>query len=460
MRQRTTMILSAALVAVLAGATPSFAAEAGTPGAPGLGDPYYPGYGNGGYDVSHYDLVTRYDAADSLTATATITATSSQELSSFNLDLYGLTVDSASVDGKTVTTSRSGSELTVNAGVGSGKQFVTVIKYHGSPKLYDMPGTGKSGWFRTKSGVVIAGEPEGAASWFPCNDHPSDKASYSFAITVPKGTVAIANGVPQGTEVGSDGWTTYRYVEDEPMAPYLATATVGDYQLTVTDHGGIPVVLASVGPPSSALARTPEVVDFLAGLFGPYPFSAMGGIAAGQVPGMTFALEVQTRPIYTGNAGDLSTVVHENAHQWFGDSVSMKQWKDIWLAEGFATYAEWMWSEKHGGTTADATFRQYYAEPASADHWSPMTADPKVADLFGSSVYTRGAMTLHALRRTVGDDVFFRILKTWAQQKKGGNATTAEFIATANSVAGKDLGSLFHAWLYTTGKPSAPPLTR
>ncbi|GGJ85176.1 peptidase [Pilimelia anulata] len=459
-RPRPTALLAAVLLAAVA-ATPAAAGPRRPgPGAAGIGDSYYPGYGNGGYDVAHYDLVTRYDTAtDNLTATATITARATQDLSAFNLDLYGLTVDGVTVDGREARSSRTGAELTVTpaAALASGVTFTTVVRYHGVPKLYDMPHTGKSGWFRTSDGVVVTGQPEGAASWFPCNDHPRDKATFTFAITVPKGKTAIANGVPKGTEVGPDGWTTFRYAEESPMATYLTTATAGDFTLTVSDHKGKPVVLASKGAPSAGLRRTPEVVDFLAERFGPYPFGSLGGIAGGNVPGLSFALEIQTRPVYAGSANDLSVVVHENAHQWYGDSVALHDWKDIWLNEGFATYAEWMWAEAHGGTTADAVFDQYYRQPTSADHWSPATGDPKVAGLFGSSVYTKGAMTLHALRRTIGEDAFSTLLREWAKRKKDANATSADLIALATEVSGKDLAAFFRNWLYSTAKPPAPP---
>ncbi|GGK26442.1 peptidase [Pilimelia terevasa] len=458
---RSTLIAALGVALVAAAGTPAGARPRGPqPGAAGIGDSYYPGYGNGGYDVGHYDLVTRYDTAtNELTATATLTARATQDLSAFNLDLFGLTVDAVTVDGAPARTARAGSELTVTpaAALAGGATFRTVVRYHGRPQLYDMPHTGKSGWFRTSDGVVVTGQPEGAASWFPCNDHPRDKATFTFAITVPKGRTAIANGVPRGTEAGADGWTTFRYAEDSPMAPYLTTATAGDFKLTVSDHGGRPVVFASKGAPSAPLRRTPEVVDYLAGLFGPYPFSSMGGIAGGDVPGLSFALEIQTRPVYSGSASDLSTVVHENAHQWFGDSVALHDWKDIWLNEGFATYAEWLWADAHGGPKADATFQQLYKQPQNAGHWAPATADPKVAGLFGSSVYTKGAMTLHALRRTVGDEKFFAVVRAWAARKKNANGTTAEFVALAGEVAGKDLSAFFQNWLYATTKPPAPP---
>jgi aminopeptidase N len=209
---------------------------------------------------------------------------------------------------------------------------------------------------------------------------------------------------------------------------------------------------------ATSFAREPEILRFLSGYFGPYPFRAAGGVvdADGE---WDYALENQGRPIYTPQDFDTqedgdSVVVHELAHQWYGDSVTLERWQDIWLNEGFASYAEWLWSEHEGLGTAQQIFEKQYATPATSALWKSKVADPGPPNLFVGAVYNRGAMTLHALRLAVGDKTFFRILRSWAQMHRSGNVTTKEFIALAERVSGRDLGALFTAWLYTPSKPA------
>jgi Peptidase family M1 domain len=212
----------------------------------------------------------------------------------------------------------------------------------------------------------------------------------------------------------------------------------------------------------ASFATQPEILDFLASRFGKYPFSASGGIVD-DYPSLGFALENQTRPIYAiGFFFDprlaVDVVVHELAHQWYGDSVAVAAWQHIWLNEGFATYAEWLWNEDIGNETAQESFEFFYdvVHPADDPWWELAIGDPGVDHLFDDQVYTRGAMTLHALRLTVGDRDFFRILRRWAHKKEGGNGTTDEFIALAERVSGEDLGDLFDAWLFTPARPDLP----
>ena len=438
-------------------------------GAPGLGDPYYPKAGNGGYDVGHYALEVRYDPdTDRLTGRAVITATATENLSSFNLDFHGLTIDDLTLDGGVVKYTRDGDELTIATGSGlpKGKEFTVDVRYHGVPGLYGGPLSG--GVFAARKGkqaddgAVAIGEPFVAASWYPVNDHPRDKATYQIRLTVPEDLAALSNGVLEGKQPAGPGGTTWSWSESTPMASYLATMVVGDYRVRESTHKGKPVVVAvDASLPQqvdSQLARTPEVVDFLETQFGPYPFEAMGGIAIDDSR-IRYALENQSRPIYSSTffgGGDASWVVaHELAHQWFGDSVTVNEWKEVWLNEGFATYAEWLWSQHGGGLTPQQTFDRLYAQ-ASHPMWRVPPGDPGADDPFKGSVYERGAMTLHALRLTVGDTAFFEIVKTWAADKRNGNATTPEFVALAERISGKQLDALFQAWLYGKTRPPRP----
>ncbi|MEV1288482.1 M1 family metallopeptidase [Micromonospora sp. NPDC049679] len=431
------------------------------PGSNGVGDPYFPTYGNGGYDVASYALKLTYDPADDrVTGNATITATATSDLSRFNLDLVGLTVSTVTVDGKRAGNSRDGAELVItpDAGLPKGRRFTVEIGYAGVPEQITSSDLGKNGFFDTRDGAIALGQPESASTWFPVNDHPLDKASYEIEVTVPDGLSALSNGVPGGT-TKAGGWTTWKWSTRTPMASYLATVVIGNYRVKSGTHDGKPLVTAvaatlPVGAADAAMARTGEIADFLATQFGPYPFEAYGGIVVDN-DRIRYALETQTRPVYGnvffGSGPSTWVVAHELAHQWFGDSVSIHHWSDIWLNEGFATYAEWLWEEHDGGKPVRANVESEYART----DWSKPTADPGRSAIFSPAVYKRGGLTVHALRRTVGDDAFFRILRTWTAEKRDGNATTAEFITVAERVSGRSLRSFFDEWL--SGN-TAPPL--
>ena len=665
-------VLGFVLVASMIWTTATAATATFRPGSPGLGDPYFPLDGNEGYDVKHYLLDIRYHpATDVLQGTATIRARATQDLSRFNLDFVGLTVDSITVGGSPATWSRDGGELMVTPanGIPRGQTFFVVVRYHGVPEPIE-EGLGISGFVPTGDGAVVAGEPHVAATWFPANDHPLDKAAYTFKITVPAGVEAVANGelVRKWTQSGLTHWV---WNAEEPMASYLATATMGQFDLTSYRHNGIRFwdaidpalfsvpeprtgeqyaisqrgdpsykrlmrkisvpqdgatlsfwisrdtepnwdfvfveaktvgvndwttlrdlnghtsqdtgfscpfwhelhpflthyqtddgagsclpdgstgewwaasgssdgwekwkvdlsdyagktvrvsvsyasddfiqhagafvddIVVSTGkgntsfendrvpsdgwyvpgaparsapnpndwivgaqadapPPigedvAASLRREGEILDFLSSVFGQYPFSASGGIVDDVEFG--FALENQTRPVYSPvfwtipGQGDI-VVAHELAHQWYGDSLALAAWKHIWLNEGFATYAEWLWSEHEGQATVQESFEGLYnAIPEDDPFWSVVIGDPTPEFLFDFAVYGRGAMTLQQLRLAVGDGDFFEIMQRWANSRAGQNVTTGQFIALAERVSGKDLDELFDTWLFTPGKP-------
>ncbi|WP_165823198.1 M1 family metallopeptidase [Micromonospora globispora] len=435
------------------------------PGAAGVGDAYFPSYGNGGYDVAHYTVQVRYDPAkDRLSGTTTVRATATTNLSAFNLDLAGLTVRSVTVDGVQAGYARTGNELVITPATGltSGNGFLAEIRYDGEPAALKNEELGEGGWLDTADGAIALGQPESASTWFPVNDHPSDKATYDIEVTVPAGLAAVSNGVPKGRSTRG-GWATWKWSEGSPMASYLSTVVIGRFRLTTGEHKGRPVFSAvssslSKGAADRSVRRTVEVADYLESVFGPYPFDAYGGVIVAD-DRIRYALETQTRPVYSAGffrQGDNTGVVaHELAHQWFGNSVALEKWQDIWLNEGLATYAEWLWAEHTGRSTVQRTFDLQYAT-ASDRVWRVPPGRPGVRNLFGESVYQRGGMAVHALRVAVGDAAFFAILRTWAEEKKDSNGTTADFIAVAERVSGKKLGKLFDAWLYGTERPAEP----
>ena len=648
-----------------AAAAPSFA-----PGAPGLGDEYFPLDGNGGYDVRSYRLDLAYDpATDRLTGKATIKATATQDLSRFNLDLDEMTVRSVRVRRAPARWTHADGELAITParGIRDGRRFTVRVAYDGVPQT--LPDT--SGFLHTDEGALAVGQPHGAATWYPANDHPSDKASYTMRITVPRDLEALSNG--RLTRRSDNArTTTWTWVAREPMASYLAMLAIGEFDVRAYSEDGIaywdaidprlfdplaprtgsrylvsgsgnsaykrvlrtirvpaaggrlsfwvarfteqawdhffveahpagsdewttlpdlnghtsrstgascpawlelhpflahyqapaggsctpagttgewhaasgfsdgyeqwsvdlsayagqevevalsyasdqsvalPGVLvddiegpggagstsfeddgdildgwAVTGPPAGSppnpndwkagtvadaptplgetaagsLERQPEVIEFLATVFGRYPFSAAGGIV--DVAPLGFALETQTRPVYatgffdTPESGD-DVVVHELAHQWTGDHLTVARWRDIWLNEGFATYTEWLWSEWEQRGTAQQWFELYAsAIPAADPFWTVVIGHPQSEDLlFDDAVYVRGAMTLHALRLAIGDDAFYRLLQTWMREEGGGHVTVEAFIRTAEEVSGRQLDDLFQTWLYTPSKPA------
>ena len=671
MTRRLTLALAVALCMSLVSSAVVARGPEFAPGAPGHGDPYFPLDGNGGYDVSHYLLDVRYNPADDrLVGVATITARATQALSRFNLDLDGLRVQSVKVDGRAASWRHRDGELTITprSGLPDKASFLTVIEYRGVPQtLPDF-----SGFIHTDDGALVIGEPHVAATWFPANDHPTDRAAFTFRVTVPNGLEVVANGILGGQRT-SGAWTTWTWDAKHPMASYLAGMAIGELAISAYRQGGIrywdaldpdlfdPVatptsgvqfalsqqadlsykrlartiavpaegatlslwvtrdteqffdfffveahtpgiddwttipdleghatqdvgfvcpfshelhpflahyqspptteeepcgstgdtgdwwaaggpsdgpeqwtidlsafaggeveialayasddiiqgngvfiddIVVSTGegstsfeddgdtmdgwtvpgapegspgnendwivgtvtdtPPSigeiatGSLARQPEIIAFLEGSFGRYPFNAAGGIVDDLDVG--FALENQTRPIYSpvffsdSFSGD-SVIVHELAHQWYGDSLTLEAWQHIWLNEGFATYAEWMWAEHEGLGTAQEIFDFWYGIDADDPFWSVVIGDPGPELLFDFSIYIRGGMTLHQLRLAVGDDAFFEVLRRWARSQAGDTVTTDEFIALAERISGQQLDELFETWLFTPAKP-------
>lgn len=433
-------------------------------GAPGGGDPYFPASGNGGYEVEHYDLTFDYTPSTrALEATAVITANTLVALRRFNLDLRGLAVTSVQVDGVAATFTQADGELVITpaAPLPEHDGFVVEVVYGGTTGQ-PLDNTGAFyGWVSFDDGAFVANEPEGASTWYPVNDVPTDKATYRFDVTVPDGTTAVANG-DLIEQTSANGSTRFVWQADDLMASYLSMAATGNYTVTTeVTPSGLPIVNAvdddltptQKNNAATRLARQPEMIAFFEERFGPYPYSSYGAVIDDDTDA-GYALENQTRPIYSG-VPPLSTIAHELAHQWYGNKVTLNQWKDIWLNEGFATYAEWMWTEHAGGTTAQQQYANVMGISPTNAFWTVVVADPGADNLFASAVYRRGAAFLHALRLTIGEEDFSELLLQWAAQDETGSVTTADLLAVSESVSGDQLDSLFDAWLY---QPTKPPL--
>ncbi|MFJ3642699.1 M1 family metallopeptidase [Streptomyces sp. NPDC090108] len=461
-RRRPLVRAAAVLCALVLTGTACDGGVHGTPGGSGLRDPYFPRAGNGGYDVGHYALTLDYTPADRrLAATAVVTARATRGLSAFDLDLTGLRVEKVTVDGKDARWNRTGQELTVRPhdDLRAGETFRTTVRYSGTPQTLTDPDGSKEGWLRTADGALGLGEPVGSMAWFPGNHHPSDKASYDITVTVPRGLEAVSGGEPAGRSTAG-GRTTFAWHAPEPMASYLATVAIGHYGMArTTGPHGLPVITAvdpaeaaAAGP---ALAKIPGVLAWAEGRFGPYPFSSAGAIV--DRPGDAgYALETQTRPVFPG-APDTSTLVHELAHQWYGDSVTPRGWQDMWLNEGFATYAEWLYMEDHGGRSAQQAFDDLYRGHDDSLWDFPPANPPGAAFISGTPVYGRGAMVLQKIRQKTGDRAFFALLRGWAAARRHGSASTADFTAYVGGKApGVDFSQIWKVWLYGEGKPSRP----
>jgi aminopeptidase N len=458
-RSTRRLVAAAALAAILAIPSPAYASAHYVAGSAGLGDPLFPLAGNGGYDVSNYSLRLGYEpSSHRLTGTATISATATENLLRFDLDLRGFAISRLTVNGRPATFRRDGQELVITPRIRlrDGQRFTVAVDYAGVPSVVTDPDGSIEGWVATDDGAFVVGEPQGSPGWYPVNDNPRDKATFDFTVTVPDGLTVMANGVLAGQR-SSGGKSTFVWREHLPMAPYLATATLGRFDLDQYKvDGRIPAYVAvdPIFTNRAVLDKIPSIVDFYSSIYGRYPLDAVGAIVD-NAPDVGYSLETQTKPVFDHMPGE-STLAHELAHQWYGDTVTVTSWPDIWLHEGFATWSEWIWSEHEGRTTAHDSFLALYDSPADDDLWSPATANPgEAANLFGAPVYDRGAMTLQALREKVGDSAFFRIMRDWIVAHRYGNATTRDFIRLAEHDSGRDLRHFFDVWLYQPTKPTS-----
>jgi aminopeptidase N len=434
----------------------------GTPGAAGVGDPYFPNLGNGGYDVAHYDLELAWSGDGQLDGVARIDASATQALSAFNLDLAGMAVASVTVDGVPARTEQVDRELVVTPAstIPDDAAFTTVVTYGGRPQpVSDGTDLFEVGWQTDGREAFVASEPGGASTFFPVNDHPTDKATYTLTVTAPEDQVVAANGVLVDEADADDGRRSWTYEADDPMASYLVQIVIGDYLLE--DAGSVDGVVlrhafhrSLADAARVATSRTGEMLEMLTEVYGPYPFDAYGVVAVDEPLG--FALETQTLTIIgsdiavQGRGAD-SILLHELAHQWVGNAVSPATWRDVWLNEGFATYSEWLWTERTGGQPASVTARNLASSPGAGLDRPP--GDPGFDELFGTHVYWRGGMALQALREAIGDPAFFEVLRAWVDEHSGSTASTADLVALAERISGQPLNDLFYDWLYADGLP-------
>jgi aminopeptidase N len=427
-------------------------------------DDYFPEYGDLSYDVRSYDLSIDYKLeSNHLSGRAVLEATALTDLDEISLDLRGLKVSKVSFDAVPIakfSLKRDKLVIRTKEVIEQGELFRMVIRYGGRPKPIP-DGGDEMGWEELTDGVIVAGQTNGAPSWFPCNDRPTNKARYRIAVTTPSVYHVVANGTLASCHRGAST-TTWVYEQPEPMATYLATVHVGRYVSRTVPTSPVPT--SAVLPErllkryNRAFGRQPEMMDFFVRRFGPYPFRGYTVVITDDeldIPLEAQGLSVFGSNFLTDDWESVRLVAHELAHQWFGNSLTLQTWRDIWLHEGFACYCEWLWSEESGSRST---------HERAVDHWKKLAAkkqdlklgDPGRESMFDDRVYKRGALLLHALRLSVGDDTFFELLREWVARNAHGSVTTRRFINLAEEVSGRDLGELFTGWLAEVELPDLP----
>lgn len=439
--------------------TPTPAAEVG---GRSIGDPYAPELGNTGYDVQHYTLRLAIDPAqDVLDAEVDIEAVATAQLTQFSLDFIGFTVHDVTVDGTAVSTQRTEHKLIIDLPqpLPAGAPFTVRVAYSGTPDATPSPYVGFMSsvgmQFAENDTVYVMAEPDGARYWFPSNDHPRDKATFRFELTTLPEFTAVANGVlidvlaePLRPLPGGGSAQTHVWEHDYPMAPYLAQVAIGLYErLDDVSSDGVPirhyVAPGQMEDFRRATAITGDVVDWMSDLFGAYPFEAIGFVTA-NIP---FAsLETQTMVLLSRNMIGQQTVVHELAHMWFGNWVSLNSWSEMWRNEGFATYVTLMWFHRDD---PEGLALEIEALRAAVTDNGPQYAlgAPPPQQLFGFNTYYGGAVMVHDLRQMIGDDAFFAGLRQYFQLYGHSTASDAQFQAVMEEAAGRSLDDFFETQL-------------
>ena len=426
-------------------------------------DSYVPGHGDLSYDVSRYELALDYRVDSNwLGGRATVSAVALVAIDRFQLDLHGLRVSKLTVNGEPASYRHSGDKLVVSlqARVGAGEPFTVGVSYSGVPSMVRSR-VGEAGWDELADGALVASQPHGAPSWFPCNDRPSSKASYEIVVTTSSSYHVVANGelLRQSRSASTTTWT---YEQSAPMATYLATVQIGRYVVRTSETAAVPV--HAVHPVRATqrydhvFARQSDMIVFFSSVLGPYPFPSYTVVVTEDA--LEIPVEAQGMSIFGSNFlrpgwESQRLIAHELSHQWFGNSLTVSSWRDIWLHEGFACYCEWLWSEYSGGRSAadlaERHWRRVREQPTNL-----CIADPGPEHMFDDRVYKRGALALHTLRVTIGDVDFFALVRDWVDQHRHGSVTADEFRAYVIDRHGVRVGDVLAAWLDELALPPLP----
>ncbi|HWU23882.1 MAG TPA: M1 family metallopeptidase [Nocardioides sp.] len=429
-------------------------------------DDYLPGHGDRSFAVRHYDLDLGYSVeGNRLDATATLTIETLEATRRLVLDLAGLKVAKVRLAGvrlKKFAQRQDRLVLDLADGAPAGTEITATVRYAGSPRPTIDEHHGDAGWEELEDGVIVAAQPHGSPTWFPCNDRPDDKATYRIELAAPAGYVVVANGELTSRKRGGS-YETWVYEMDRPMATYLATVQIGRYVVREHPAGEKGAPTRTVATPEADLAgcfdQQPAMMACFERLFGPYPFTSYTAVVTED----DLEIPLESQSLATFGANFCSTewshvrlIAHELAHQWFGNAVTLARWQDIWLHEGFACYAEWLYSEESGGPRTTEEWAQHHHQRLGDAEQDVVLADPGPADMFDDRIYKRGALTLHTLRRAVGDEDFFDLLAAWVEEYAGRSVTTEDFLSFATTRTGVDVADLLRPWLYDTALPPYP----
>jgi aminopeptidase N len=428
-------------------------------------DPYVPGHGDLSYEVLHCDLTLTYALpSNRLEGEAVLRCRAVERLTELRLDLA---LDASRVDvsgrpAKKFRTRAGKLVITPVSAIDPGSEVTVRVRYSGNPRPLSRRGLDPAGWEELEDGVIVASQPHGAPSWFPCNDRPSSRSTYELTFTTAADYHVEFSGEPVSSR-RRGATRTWTFRQDEPVPPYLVTLQVGRYEVT---RQKAVVPMRVVGPAtiarngfSASFGRQPEMMACFVEAFGPYPYPSYTAVITHdvlEIPLESASLSTFGRNFASADWEAVRLVAHEMAHQWFGNAVTVEQWRDIWLHEGFACYAEWIWSEASGGRTAEEWARHHHGRLASGHDQPASLADPTAAHMFDDWVYKRGALTLHVLRTEVGDDTFFEVLRSWVDGHRHANVSTAQFVEHCGRAAGRDLAPLLAPWLHGRELPDLP----
>jgi aminopeptidase N len=418
-------------------------------------DSLYPEVGDPGVDALHYDLALGWSPkTDTLQGTETLTFRSTETDDDFQLDFSEvLEISEITVDDATTAFVQDGKDLFVHAPVQEDERYEVVIKYSGTPEPVDVP-VQRSDFSQT--GFTIDDqhqawtmqEPWGAYSWYAVNDHPSDKALYDFTLSVPTPWTGIANGdLTSSSE--KDGITTTTWHLAEPAASYLSTLAFGDYDLTeLTGPRDIPIrIFTPADSPdvAAALSIAPDAMAWLEQYIGPYPFDTFGIVVVDSQSGM----ETQTMVTLGNTQYTLSpeVVVHELAHQWYGDTVTPDDWRDVWMNEGMATYLQGMWEAERAGISVEEQMDGWAPGEESAREFAGPPGDYDLDKWGDHNIYFGPALMWHELRQQVGDPAFFEVVRAWPAKQENRSSNRETLYRFFEKRTGEELSSFFDAWL-------------